>query len=141
MALPKTLPRNRWWKGLFWLMHKKYKGRVYVLNNIPIAFDNTGNTDPFTITTGNVLSNDRDLNNDTLFVSKVLNDETNVGATVAGDHGGLFIINSDGDWSFDPNGEFSSLSSGEYATTSIVYHVSDGELDDTGTLSVIVEAL
>lgn len=140
MALPKTLPRNKWWKGLFWSLHKQYKKHIYVLNNIPIAFDNTGNTDPLTVITGNVLSNDRDSNNDALFVSKVLNDELNVGVAVAGNNGGLFIINSDGDWSFDPNGEFSSLSSGEYATTSIVYHVSDGELDDTGTLSVVVVA-
>ncbi|GAB3673562.1 hypothetical protein GCM10028792_09330 [Salinisphaera aquimarina] len=86
-----------------------------------------------------VLVNDIDPDNDTLSVAQVENDAANVGAGVTGSNGGLFTVNADGSYSFDPGNEFQYLSEGESATTSVIYQVSDGQGGlDTARLTVTV---
>jgi len=82
---------------------------------------------------GNLISGDNgngvdsDPDGDTIFVEQVNGDATNIGASVAGSDGGLFTVNADGSYSFDPNGEFEDLDVGETRETTITYTLSDGE--------------
>ena len=63
-----------------------------------------------------------------------------MGVAVSGSGGGLFVIGSDGVWTFDPNSEFDNLSGEQTATTSVAYHVSDGNSVDEGVLTITVTA-
>lgn len=109
-------------------------------NTAPVAVDDTGETDSATTTSGNVLANDTDADGNTLAVSQVAGSAGNVGVAVAGSSGGLFTISADGSWTFDPDGDFGSLTGEQTATTSVSYHVSDGVAEDEGTLTVTVSA-
>ncbi len=113
---------------------------VSAANTAPVAVDDAGATHAEATTSGNVLTNDTDADDDDLVVSKVAGSAGNVGDPVAGSNGGLFTIGSDGAWSFDPDGDFSDLTGEQTATTSVTYHVSDGEDEDEGTLTVTVSA-
>ncbi|WP_353400637.1 Ig-like domain-containing protein, partial [Hydrogenophaga sp. 5NK40-0174] len=56
-----------------------------------------------------------------------------------GSNGGLFTIGTDGELTFDPNGEFESLAPGETATTTLTYTIDDGQGGtDTATITVTV---
>lgn len=101
------------------------------------AVDDTAETDAATTTSGNVLTGDVAVSK---AVSQVNGSAASVGVAVAGSGGGLFTIGSDGAWTFDPNGDFDSLSGEDTATTSVTYHVSDGVAEDDGTLTVTVSA-
>jgi VCBS repeat-containing protein len=109
-------------------------------NAAPVAVNDTGAVAADTTTSGNVITNDTDSDGDTLSVSAVGGSSSNVGVAVSGSSGGLFTIASDGAWTFDPAGDFDSLTGDETATTSISYHVSDGVANDEGTLTVTVSA-
>lgn len=113
---------------------------VSIPNTPPVAADDASFTTSSTTTSGNVLSNDIDADLDILAVSQVSGSAANVGVPVAGSSGGLFTIAADGAWAFDPNSDFDSLTDGQTATTSVTYHVSDGEAEDEGTLTVTVSA-
>lgn len=114
---------------------------VSVANAAPVATNDTGETDAETPTSGNVLTNDTDTDEDELHVSKVAGSTANVSEPVAGSNGGLFTIEADGAWSFDPDGDFSALTGEQTATTGVTYHVSDGVAEDEGTLTVTVSAV
>jgi len=115
-------------------------------NDIPIAQDDAFATSEDTILTGNVLVDngngiDSDYDtSDVLTVSGVTGGS--VGAAVAGSTGGLFTINADGSLTFDPNGDFKSLGTGETLDTTITYTVSDGHGGtDTASITVTVTGL
>jgi VCBS repeat-containing protein len=109
-------------------------------NTAPIAVDDEATTDSETTANGNVLTNDSDPENNSLTVSRVAGSSENVGVAVQGSNGGLFTINSNGDWTFDPNGDFASLSGTDSADTAVTYHASDGTLEDEATLTITVVA-
>ena len=113
------------------------------VNDNPVANTDFNSTDPATkilLSAGNsVLSNDTDVEHDTLTVSAVKGVAGNVGASVAGSNGGLFTINANGTYAFDPNGAFNGLPPGASATTSVTYTISDGHGGtSTTTLTVSV---
>ncbi|WP_312996493.1 retention module-containing protein, partial [Achromobacter animicus] len=86
-----------------------------------------------------VLSNDTDPDGDTLHVSAVNGQSTNVGAAITGNNGGTFTLNADGSYSFNPGSTFNNLGAGQTATSSITYTVSDGEGGtSTATLTVTI---
>ncbi|QKH33735.1 retention module-containing protein [Achromobacter pestifer] len=85
-----------------------------------------------------VLANDRDPDGDGLTVSQVNGNAANVGAAIAGSHGGTFTLNADGSYSFDPGSAFQYLGAGEKIYSSITYTVSDGE-GGTSTATLTVE--
>lgn len=109
-------------------------------NSPPVAVDDTAEAFSNVPTSGNVLANDADAEGAPLTVSRVNGVAGNVGVTVPGSGGGLFTIGGDGGWSFDPNGEFDTLAGSATATTSVAYHVSDGEDEDEGVLTLTVSA-
>ena len=88
----------------------------------------------------NVLANTVDPETGDPTVISVAGDPGNLGASLAGSNGGLFVINADGTASFDTNGAFEALGNGETAVTSIEYAVTDAAGDvDVSTYTVIVE--
>jgi VCBS repeat-containing protein len=117
-------------------------------NPPPLANDDTGITDQLTSTSGNVITGataaqaDHDPDGDTISVSQVGGSAGNVGGVVAGDHGGRFVINPDGSYSFDPNGDFTDVAHGQSRTTSVQYTISDGEGGtSTATLTITVTGI
>ncbi len=118
-----------------------------ITNPAPIAQDDAltaGEDGP--VITGSVIADDTgngvdsDPDGDTLTVAEVNGDPALVGQPVAGTDGGLFTINPDGSYSFDPNGDFEDLAVGETETTTLTYLVSDGEGGtDLATVTVTVE--
>jgi hypothetical protein len=100
----------------------------------PTLAADTASTDADTDASGNVLDND----DDTLTVVAVNGLSGNVGSAVAGSAGGLFTINSDGSWVFDPDGDFDEIE--EDTDTAVTYYASDGEAEAMATLTVTVSA-
>lgn len=110
------------------------------VNAVPVVTDDAGETAANVTTTGNVLSNDTDADLDSLNVSRVSGSAANVGVATVGSSGGLFTINSDGTWLFDPNGDFDDLVEDQSAETSVSYHAFDGLAETEGTLTITVTA-
>lgn len=114
------------------------------VNKAPVATNDTNSTDedtPLNISAPGVLSNDTDPESGSLSVTEVSGSPSNVGEWVAGSNGGLFKINANGSYEFDPNGEFEDLEDEQSDTTSVTYTVSDGSLTDTGTLTITVNGI
>ena len=60
------------------------------------------------------------------------------GVETYGSHGGVFTIEANGAWEFDPNSDFDDLSVGATRTTSVTVTTSDGTDTGTATLTVTV---
>lgn len=94
---------------------------------LPTAGDDSNTTDQNTPVTGNVITNDSDPDAaDTLTVSAVNGSAANVGTQITLASGALLTVNSNGTYSYNPNGAFTSLAQGQTATDSFTYTVSDG---------------
>ncbi|WP_176090513.1 retention module-containing protein, partial [Achromobacter anxifer] len=113
-------------------------------NPAPVATDDDGattqdNTLVVDHRTEGVLGNDSDPDGDAIRVSEVNGNAAGVGQQVAGTHGGTFTLNADGTYTFNPGTAFQYLGSGQTATTSITYTVTDAQgATDTATLTVTV---
>ena len=111
-------------------------------NDPPVAADDTDSTTENASTSGDVLANDTDPENDVLNVTQVNGTAGNVGNATVGDNGGEFTIDADGNYEFDPDGKFEDLAEGESTTTSVPYQVADGNGGtDTATLTVTVNGV
>ncbi len=112
------------------------------VNDSPVAVDDSNSTS----TTGNVISNDYDLDTgDSLTISAVkgsgvaVNVATGTPGTVTGTNGGTFTISADGSYTFNPGSDFNDLTTGQSRTTNITYTVSDSQgATDTATLTLNV---
>ncbi|GAA3949010.1 Ig-like domain-containing protein [Allohahella marinimesophila] len=110
-------------------------------NALPVAVDDSASVqeEAGLSQIGNALLNDL-AGDGTMIISMVNGDALNVGASVAGSNGGLFVMAADGSVSFDPDGQFAALNAGETATTSVTYTISDEDGDlSTATYTVTVE--
>jgi VCBS repeat-containing protein len=107
------------------------------INDAPTAHDDNGSgftTDEDTaFTTGNVLSNDTDIDtSDVLAVQSIDTTHTL----------GLVTDNGDGTLDYDPNGEFESLADGQAATDTFAYTVHDGNGEsDTATITIAITGM
>ncbi|WP_194271042.1 retention module-containing protein, partial [Comamonas testosteroni] len=114
-----------------------------VTNPAPSAADDTGTTDEDTTLNvdaqNGVLVNDVDPDGDILTVSQVNGATASVGTPTAGSNGGTFILNADGSYSFNPGNAFQYLATGQTATSSITYTVTDSEGGtSTATLTITI---
>nr|MDJ0740242.1 Ig-like domain-containing protein [Gammaproteobacteria bacterium] len=73
-----------------------------------------------------LIDNDSDPDGDPLSVVAIDGAAITSGQVVALASGALLTINSDGAFSYDPNGRFDTLAAGELATDSFVYTIEDG---------------
>jgi hypothetical protein len=102
----------------------------------PVIVNDAGETTADETTSGNVLANDAS----GLMVTAVNGLSANVGATVAGNNGGMFVISSTGAWTFDPGIDFAALTDSETAETSVTYHASNGAAEASATLTITVSS-
>lgn len=81
-------------------------------------------------TTGNVLANDIDPDSSLTIAS--FNDTSTAGQ---------LTNNNDGTFDYDPNGQFENLAAGESATDTFEYTITDGEFNDTATVTIDIEGV
>ena len=118
-----------------------------VANPLPVAQDDPAGTDEDTATSGDAFADngngvDSDPDGDAILITAVDGNPAGVGNPVSGTEGGLFTINPDGTYAFDPNGEFDDLQEGESRTTEITYTLSDVDGGtDTATITVEVQGV
>ena len=122
--------------------------RITVTAPAPTAVDDSGSTNADTILTVNaangLLANDNDPPGaGTLMITEVGGTATtraaaNIGVPIRGQAGGEFIINADGSYTFNPNGDFSTLGDGITGSTGAYYRVSDGTITGTARVQVSV---
>ena len=99
------------------------------LNDAPVANDDTASTTEDAAVSGNVLTNDTDVDVEPLTV-------TNPG-TYVGTYGTL-VLAADGSYTYTPNAAADGLAAGETAQDVFSYTASDGTASDTATLTVTV---
>ncbi|MEL6205175.1 MAG: Ig-like domain-containing protein, partial [Pseudomonadota bacterium] len=100
-------------------------------NTPPIANLDVLATDEDTVLSGNVLLDngngaDSDVDGDALTVTAVNGEAANVGSQITLASGALLTVNADGTLSYDPNGQFESLTLSGRDTEIATYTISDG---------------
>ena len=98
-------------------------------NDAPVANDDTVSTDEDTNVSGNVLTNDTDVDGEALAV-------TNPG-TYVGTYGTLTLA-ADGSYTYVPNAAAQALNAGDTVDDVFAYTASDGTASDSATLTVTV---
>lgn len=117
------------------------------VNDCPAAEDDAATTDEDTVLNGNVLSDngagaDRDADtSDTLTITQVNGSGANVGTQFALGSGALLTLNSNGTFSYDPNGQFEALGAGQESTDSFSYTISDGTCTDNATVNLTITGI
>jgi VCBS repeat-containing protein len=110
-------------------------------NNPPDAMDDQNVTDENTVLSVNaangVLFNDGDVDGDPLTVTAVNGDANAVNTEITLPSGALLMLNGDGSYDYDPNGQFEALAVGETASDTFTYTISDGK-DGTDTATVTI---
>jgi VCBS repeat-containing protein len=101
-------------------------------NDAPVANDDTASTTEEAAVSGNVLTNDTDVDVEPLTV-------TNPG-TYVGTYGTL-VLAADGSYTYTPNAAAQGLDDGEVVNDAFGYTASDGTASDTATLTVTVTGL
>ena len=103
-----------------------------------VGYSTDQNT-PLNIAASGVLVNDVDPESDPLVVSEVNGSAANVGNPIALGSGALVTLNADGSFTYDPNGQFDSLTIGEQASDQFTYTADDGNGGtDTATVNLII---
>ncbi|MCB1051791.1 MAG: tandem-95 repeat protein, partial [Acidobacteria bacterium] len=118
------------------------------VNDCPTAVADALSTDEDTPTSGNVLANngsgpDSDPESDPLTVVAVEGMPANVGVQITLTSGALLTVNSDGSFSYDPNGQFEALGNGDSANDSFTYAIDDGSMtcSEVATATVTINGV
>lgn len=110
-------------------------------NQQPTATNDFATTTETGTTSGNLLSNDTDPDNDTLTVLSVNGSTANVGSTITLASGALLTVNANGSYTYNPNGAFDPAA-GQTDTDSFVYVASDGNGGtDDATVNVTITSV
>ena len=117
--------------------------KVVLDNTGPMAAnDGKGTGEDGPAVAGNVLTNDSDTDHlDVLHVAGVTNGTSTAvaGSSIAGNHGGSFVIHADGTYTFDAGSAFQYLGAGQSTTTAVTYTVADlAGATATATLTITV---
>ena len=99
---------------------------VTPVNDGPTAFDDGGTTDEDNAVTINLLGNDTDPEDDTLVVTEINGQPVTPGDQIVLPSGAVVTLNADGTATYDPNGEYDDLLTGQSALDTFVYTISDG---------------
>uniref|UniRef100_A0A0G4IAV8 RapA2 cadherin-like domain-containing protein n=1 Tax=Chromera velia CCMP2878 TaxID=1169474 RepID=A0A0G4IAV8_9ALVE len=101
------------------------------ISSTPVAVDDAVTTDENTQTTISVLNNDSDGDSDTLTVTSVDTATHSTKGTVTIDGGSTTVT-------YNPNGQFATLRTGESQTDTFTYTISDGGNGNGGTATATV---
>lgn len=113
-------------------------------NDPPIAQPDTAMVDENTILSANVFADngagvDSDPDGDALTVSQVNGVGANVGTEITLASGARLTVNADGTYDYNPAGQFETLRSGETASDSFTYQISDGRGGtDVATVNITI---
>ena len=116
-------------------------------NAAPIAFSDTltGNADVsfggdlFTNNGTPISEFDFDLDGDAITVTEANGNSANVGSTLALISGAQLIVNANGTFTYDPNGQFDTLAGGVSGSDTFTYQIGDGNGGfDTATATVTI---
>jgi VCBS repeat-containing protein len=116
-------------------------------NDAPVAQDDEFVTNENTAVNGNVLADngngpDDDVDGDPLTVTHVNGSTANVGTQIVLASGALLLLNADGSFAYDPNGQFEELGAGDSAQDSFTYTVADGQGgSDTATVTLTINGV
>jgi VCBS repeat-containing protein len=116
-------------------------------NDAPVAQNDAFATNEDTTVNGNVLADngngpDDDIDGDPLTVTHVNGSTANVGTQIVLASGALLLLNADGSFSYDPNGQFEALGPGDSAQDSFTYTISDGQGgSDTATVTLTINGV
>ncbi len=87
----------------------------------------TNEDTPLNIAVGlGIVANDLDIDGDSLLVTQINGSGANVGSQFTLASGAQLTVNAAGDFSYDPNGAFEYLTSGQRVTDTFTYQISDG---------------
>ena len=115
------------------------------VNDAPDAVDDAFATDEDTALSANVLADngagsDSDVEGDALVVTEVNGNALNVGAQITLASGALLTLNANGNFDYDPNGQFEDLAVGDSTRDSFTYTLSDGTGGtDTATATITID--
>jgi VCBS repeat-containing protein len=106
----------------------------------PRALDDSNSTYQYRTVSGNVLANDSAPAGGGLTVVTVNGSAANVGTTIQLASGALLTLNADGSYTYNPNGAFNYLASGQSATDKFTYTATDalGTRSNTATVSITI---
>ncbi|PKQ62751.1 hypothetical protein BZG02_11115 [Labilibaculum filiforme] len=110
---------------------------VNSVNDVPLGVDDVNSTDENTVVTGNVLTNDSDVDGDLLTVVEINGETALVGTNIQLSGGGILRLNADGTYEFDPNGMYEYLNTDEEAYESFTYVLNDGT-ENGNEVSVVI---
>ncbi|MGK7941371.1 MAG: Ig-like domain-containing protein, partial [Crocosphaera sp.] len=110
-------------------------------NHIPLANNDDYITDEATVINDNFVSNDDDLDNDSLTITEINGSIFTEDNPITLASGALLTINNDGTFSYDPNQQFDDLLTGETANDSFTYTISDGQDSDIATVNLTINGL
>jgi VCBS repeat-containing protein len=120
----------------------QYEINGTIQNSPPVANNDAATTDEETSVFGNVLTNDTNPQKDALKVIEVNGDTANVGNQIILTSGALLTLNSDGTFSYNPNGKFESLAARASATDSFTYKLSDSKGGtDSATATITINGV
>jgi len=119
---------------------------VYSINQAPVAQDDNVATDEDTPVNGDVLADngngpDSDPEGEPLDVTEVNGNSGAVDTQITLASGALLTQNANGTFDYGPNGQFESLGTGDTASDSYTYTVSDGSATDTATVTVTINGV
>ncbi len=111
------------------------------VNDAPDAVDDAVVTDEDSAAGGLLLENDDDVDDsDVIFVSAV--NGVALSGTITLASGALLDVTETGSFTYDPNGAFETLASGEVATDGFEYTISDGNGGfDTASVTITIEGV
>ncbi|WP_144876410.1 beta strand repeat-containing protein, partial [Hyella patelloides] len=117
-------------------------------NNPPTAQDDSYSVNANTTLSDNVLTNtnpnaaDSDPDLDSLTVVAINGSSTNIGNQITLPSGALLTLNSNGTYTYDPNGQFSNLGLGQSGTDTFEYTISDGNGGiDTAVVTITIDGV
>ncbi|MCJ8331739.1 MAG: cadherin-like domain-containing protein [Lentisphaeria bacterium] len=118
-------------------------------NNLPVAADDAIATDEASTVAGNVITtSDSDPDTSDVLVVINVNDGSSYAIAATGTttitlaSGALLYMQADGNFTYDPNGQYETLALGETNTDSFVYTIDDGNSGtDTATVTVTINGL
>ena len=118
---------------------------VTPVNDPPVAVDDTATTDQNTVVSGDLTpgtpGQDYDLD-DAFQVTEINGAAFTSGDTITLPSGALLTINDDGTYTYDPNGVFDVLGSGQQATDTFTYTIEDASAaTSSATVTVTINGL
>ncbi len=119
--------------------------RQFNFTNLITTGGDTGLTNEnvvLNVNAAGILANDFDPDGDPLTVAAVNGQITAVGQQITLSSGALLTVNANGSYSYDPNGKFNGLTSGQTAKDSFIYTVSDGRGGtDDATVTITINGV